>query len=76
MSTEANEAIVRRYWDAWNTGDATIIDEVVATDYVFNDTGRVLHGNETLKRGIVRWYRGFFLIRSSLLKISLPPEIG
>jgi len=45
MSPEANEAIVRRYWEAWNTGDVSIIDEVIAADYVFTDTaGRVLHG--------------------------------
>lgn len=60
MSPEANEAIVRRYWEAWNTGDVSILDEVISADYVFTDTaGRVLHGSETPKRSMVRWYRGF-----------------
>jgi ketosteroid isomerase-like protein len=32
--TEANKAVVQRYLDMWNTGEATIADEVLAPGYV------------------------------------------
>ena len=34
MSAEINKAVVRRYLEMWNSGDATIADEVLARDYV------------------------------------------
>ena len=34
MNSEANKAVVRRYLEMWNSGDAAIADEVLAADYV------------------------------------------
>lgn len=38
MSSEANKAVIRRWWEAINQGNAdAIIDEVYAADYVLHD---------------------------------------
>ena len=40
MSTEANKALVRRYVETvWNQGDASVIDELVAPDYIQHAQG-------------------------------------
>jgi len=37
MSVEENKALVRRLFDAWNTGNMDLIDGLVVPDYVDND---------------------------------------
>ncbi len=38
MSTEANKAIIRRWWEAINQGNAdTIIDDIYTADYTLHD---------------------------------------
>ena len=48
MSLEENKAIVRRFFDALNRKDLTLLDEIVAPDYV--DQTRQLRGRENLKQ--------------------------
>jgi hypothetical protein len=36
MSAEDNKGIARRYWDAWNTGNVAIYDEIFAPDHIFH----------------------------------------
>ncbi|HWQ12081.1 MAG TPA: ester cyclase [Roseiflexaceae bacterium] len=63
MSTEANKALVRRWWEEmWNKGNMSILDEVVAVDYDGHpsptevDFGRGPEGQKKL----VAFYRGAF----------------
>lgn len=37
MSVEENKALVRRLFEAWNTGNMDLIDELLIPDYVDND---------------------------------------
>ena len=56
MSAEENKAIAQRYWDLWNTGNLTSIDEIFTPDHVFHDVaGGVSRGTELIKRNIPPW---------------------
>jgi steroid delta-isomerase-like uncharacterized protein len=56
MSAEENKAIAQRYWDLWNTGNLTSIDEIFTPDHVFHDVaGGVSRGTEIIKRNIPPW---------------------
>ena len=61
MSAEENKAIARRYWDAWNTGNVAILDEISSAGSIWHDgAGRVVHGIESAaKRGIPRFRTAF-----------------
>jgi steroid delta-isomerase-like uncharacterized protein len=57
MSPEENTAIARHYLEeVWNKGNVAILDEVLATDYVFHDAaGSMVRDIGTLKRNIAAW---------------------
>ena len=53
MSAEDNKAIARRYWDAWNTGNVAIYDEIFAPDNIFHPgDSPVLTARGTASRAI------------------------
>jgi C-1 hydroxylase len=43
MSLEENKAIVRRFIDAYNTHDVTLMEEFIAPDYVDHTRARRRH---------------------------------
>lgn len=59
MTEEANKAIVQRLYDAMNTQDMGVIDEVVAEDWVCHrsmgsaPTGTTLRGREVFKQAVL-----------------------
>jgi SnoaL-like polyketide cyclase len=54
MSVALHKAIARRSWEAWETGNLALVDDMGATDYVFpNAAGGVVHGRDHPKRGIM-----------------------
>lgn len=58
MSPEENKAIVQRYLDtAWNQRDATIVDELVAPDFV-QHAANVPPGRDGVKRFFQMLYGG------------------
>jgi steroid delta-isomerase-like uncharacterized protein len=60
MSVEDNKAIARRYWDAWNTGNVAMYDEIFAPDNIFHpQEGTASRGIEARKQGPTRWRVGF-----------------
>jgi steroid delta-isomerase-like uncharacterized protein len=61
MSTEENKAIVRRFVEAFNTGNPDIVDETVATDFVLHDPGlpEDLRGPEGAKQWVNMFHTGF-----------------
>lgn len=61
MANEQNEAIARRGFDALNTGDLSIIDEITAQDAVNHDPAQPEdgHGPEGSKQ-VVQVYRAAF----------------
>src|ERR1043166_9594619 len=61
MSAEDNTAIARHYLEeAWNRGNAAILDEVFAADYVFHEgSGRTVRDIETNKRNVSAWRTAF-----------------
>lgn len=59
MSPEENKVIVRRYLEtAWNKKDPTIIDELVAPNFV-QHAANVLPGREGVKKFFQMLYGGF-----------------
>jgi len=52
MSLEENKALVRRFLEeVWNKGKLALVNEFLATDYVYHHpTGMVLHGIEKYKQ--------------------------
>ena len=51
MSTEQNQAIVRRYFeDVWNSGDLQVADEIIEADFTFKGPVRSLEGIEAFKQ--------------------------
>ncbi|MBA2463351.1 MAG: ester cyclase [Nocardioidaceae bacterium] len=62
MSTNANKALIRRFYDeVWNQGNLAVADEVFAADYVRHDhrPGAVPPGPEGQKR-IAETFRSAF----------------
>jgi steroid delta-isomerase-like uncharacterized protein len=61
MSNEQNEAIVRRTFDAFNSGDTSAADEMIAADAVAHDPAQPeeAHGPEGFTQ-TVELYRGAF----------------
>jgi steroid delta-isomerase-like uncharacterized protein len=61
MANEQNEAVARRGFDAFNTGDLSIVDEMTAADAVNHDPAQPdeARGPEGFKQ-IVQLYRGAF----------------
>lgn len=51
--TEANKAVVQRYLDMWNTGEAAIADEVLAPDYADAAHPEVT-GAESVKKSLAQ----------------------
>lgn len=59
MSPEENKAIVRRYLEtAWNKRDPTIVDELVAPDFV-QHAANVPPGRDGIKKFFEGAYNGF-----------------
>jgi steroid delta-isomerase-like uncharacterized protein len=57
--SEENKAIIRRLADVWNKGDISVLDEIVAVDYIaHNPTGDVM-GLEGFKKE-AKMYRTVF----------------
>jgi steroid delta-isomerase-like uncharacterized protein len=61
MGNEQNEAVARRGFDAFNTGDLSIVDEITAQDAVSHDPAmpEVAQGPDGYK-GVIQTYRGAF----------------
>jgi steroid delta-isomerase-like uncharacterized protein len=60
MSVEDNKVIARRFWEAFNTGNLTAMDELFDADYVHHASfGRVVRGSERVKRTIAEDRTGF-----------------
>ncbi len=61
MSTEENKALAKRWiYEVWNKGDLSLIDELIAPDYVLHDpTNPGLRGRAGIKESIIM-YRGAF----------------
>jgi predicted ester cyclase len=54
MAAEGNTAIALRYWEAWETGNLAIIDEVFVIDHVFHTaSGGMVRGRDRPKRVIM-----------------------
>ena len=52
MSIEENKAIVRRWLEAWNTGDVGPLQDLIAPDYVAHFSSRTVRPESA-----VEWYR-------------------
>ena len=52
MSTEENKAVVRRIWEEiLNKGNLALVDEIIATNYVYHGPGgQEVKGPEGLKQ--------------------------
>ena len=61
MSTEENKALAQRWLDeVWNKGDLSLIDELIAPDYVLHDPTRPgVRGRLGIKESIIM-FRGAF----------------
>jgi steroid delta-isomerase-like uncharacterized protein len=61
MSNEQNEAIARRGFEAFNTGDLSIVDEMTADDAVNHDPAQPEEGRgpDGFKQ-VIQLYRGAF----------------
>ena len=57
MSLKKNKAIVRRSIEAINAHDLSVVDDLVATDYV--DHTRKTHGSESLKQFLTMIFKSF-----------------
>lgn len=51
---EANKALVRRVYQAINTGNSACIDELAAPNYVLHGTDDTVHGSDGLKQVLTR----------------------
>jgi predicted ester cyclase len=51
MSTEENKAMMRRFSEVMNTGIVDHLDEILAADFVWHNTGR--RGAEAMKRHVI-----------------------
>lgn len=61
MSTEDNKALAQRWLDeVWNNGDLSLIDELIAPNYVLHDPTRPgLRGRAGIKESIAMFRRAF-----------------
>jgi steroid delta-isomerase-like uncharacterized protein len=61
MANEQNEAVARRGFDAFNTGDLSLVDEITAADAVNHDPAQPeeAHGPDGFKQ-VIQLYRGAF----------------
>lgn len=50
MSTEENKATLRRHVEVFNTGDLSIVDELIAPNYVLHYSGNEYKGPEGFKQ--------------------------
>ena len=57
MSLEKNKAIVRRFFEVENKKDLTLLDELIAPDYV--DHAFNLRGLEDIKQFYTMFFKGF-----------------
>ena len=61
MSTEENKALAQRWIEeAWNKGDLTIVEELIAPNYVLHDPTRPgLRGREGIKQSVAMFRTAF-----------------
>jgi len=61
MSTEENKAIVRRvFGEIWNQGNLDVVDEVLATNYIFHDpVSSGVRGPESYKQYVTMYSTTF-----------------
>lgn len=61
MSTEENKALAQRWIEeAWNKGDLTIVEELIAPNYVLHDPTRPgLIGREGIKQSVAMFRTAF-----------------
>jgi steroid delta-isomerase-like uncharacterized protein len=57
--SEENRAVVERYFEAVNSGNLDIIDEVIAPDYVGHEPGEETHGPEGVKQFVGTFRNAF-----------------
>lgn len=60
--SEGNKALVARFYEAWNSQDLTIFDEIIADDYVDHDERRPAvgeRGPEGMKRAATQTLEAF-----------------
>jgi steroid delta-isomerase-like uncharacterized protein len=60
--SEQNKAVVRRFIEeAWNNGDLTVVDELIADDHVDHDPARAdAPSGPAAMRGFIEMYRSAF----------------
>lgn len=67
MTTEQNKAVIRRLNDEfWNKGNVSVVDDVVAADFVDHDTPGKAPGREGLKQFIIPFRDAFSDIQSTV----------
>lgn len=59
MDIEANKAIVRKYIELWSTGNLSLADDVLATDFVDHTHPEQLLGPESVKEEVKAFRAGF-----------------
>jgi len=60
VSAEENKALIRRWGELWNAGDAAAIAELVAPDYVRHDPNGPEVRGPNAERQLVELYRAAF----------------
>jgi predicted ester cyclase len=58
MSPEANKALVQRYLEMYQTGDATIADDIIAADFVDHGHPTLPPGPQGVKQMVARMHSG------------------
>ena len=58
MNTDANKAVVNRYFDIWNTGHVEGLDEVLSTTYV-DHAHPEMKDVESIKQSVVKVRQAF-----------------
>ncbi len=60
MSTEENQALVRRFFEElWNQGNLAVADELLSTDHVHHFSDEDIHGPDGVKQ-LVNWLHTAF----------------
>ena len=60
MSTEENKAVIRRWMEGVNKHDPSIVDELLADDYIFHGPGgQDIKGSESFKQGLIAYLSVF-----------------
>ena len=57
--SEVHKEVIRRYLEAINTGNLSILDEFIHPKYIYRSPGEELHGPEGVK-GIIGAFRTAF----------------